>query len=162
MHYPFQKLCCVQPVDGQQPFLLAASGAVISSFNLKDGSLLSRWPPLANEDEDRIKREGTRPTKRRKIEEGNHAELSRDNLEDSVEDKTERMKSERRKLKIESSKLLNVSHIVTTSDGVNVIAVTGEDKAVGVFNVRAGGILELLNQRSAISSSSAGILADLE
>lgn len=148
---PFQKLCCIQPVDGRPPFLLAASGPFINSFNLRDGSLLSQWPRAegereteqqeapANGDEDR-------PAKRQRIDDG-PADLSQNNSDDSIEFVSERKKGERRKPKIESSKLPNVSHLLVTSDATSVIAVTAEDKTLSVFDVRNEGILDLKNRR---------------
>ncbi|KIX96574.1 uncharacterized protein Z520_07840 [Fonsecaea multimorphosa CBS 102226] len=150
--WPFQKLCCVQPADGQQPFLLAASGPVINSLSLKDGSLLNRWPPSDPEDEeyDEASTNGqeTRPPKRRKLGEGTRGELAHQESEDSIEIISERKKGERRKPKVENTTLPNVSHIITTSDGKTAICVTGEDKSVLVFDVLTGGVLNLKSQRS--------------
>ncbi|OAP54696.1 hypothetical protein AYL99_11144 [Fonsecaea erecta] len=149
---PFQKLCCVQPVDGQQPFLLAASGPVINSLCLKDGSFLSRWSPSDREDEeyDQAAANGqeARASKRRKIGEEFRGELPHQESEDSIEIISERKKGERRKPKVENTTLPNVSHIITTSDGKTAICVTGEDKSVIVFDVLTGGVLHLKSQRA--------------
>ncbi|KAJ9614490.1 tRNA (guanine-N(7)-)-methyltransferase non-catalytic subunit trm82 [Cladophialophora chaetospira] len=147
---PFQTLCCVQPVEDEQAFLLAASGPIITTFDLKHGSFLSRWPPskdeihhiATNEDEE------DRPAKRQKLDEDLPAELHREESEESIEIISERKKGERRKPKVESSTLPNVSHIIVTSDGKTVIAVTAEDKSVSVFDIQTGGVLNLRNKRS--------------
>src|ERR1700761_5905476 len=135
---PFQTLCCVQPAGNQQPFLLAASGPVISTFDLKDGSLLSQWPPskTENHEQNGLPRNGvdSRPAKRQKLDEAAPAELSRAESEESIEIISERKKGERRKPKVENSTLPNVSHIIVTSTGKTVIAATGEDKSVTVFD----------------------------
>ena len=148
---PFQTLCCVQPVGDQQPFLLAASGPIVSSFNLKDGSLLNQWPPIEKElqtlngvathdEEDR------RP-KRQKLEEDDPTELAREESEGSIIIISEREKGERRMPKVESSTLPNVSQIVVTSNGKIAIFVTGEDKSVNVFDVHSEGTLTLKSRR---------------
>ena len=148
---PFQTLCCVQPVDGQQPFLLAASGPVISSFNLKDGSLLDQWPGLkgANaQDEDAGTTNGDEgpPAKRRRMEDDGPAEPLREDTE-SIEIISERKKGERRKPKMEDSKLPNVTNVIVTSNAATVITVTAEDKSINVFSVDTTGVLNLQSQR---------------
>ncbi|KIX04194.1 uroporphyrinogen decarboxylase [Rhinocladiella mackenziei CBS 650.93] len=153
LQHPFQALCCVQPVGGQQPFLLAASGPIINTFNLKDGSLLSQWPRTDNDDSEqhatsRVDGGEARPSKRPKIEGEDQPESSHQHSDDSIEIISERKKGERRKPKVESSKLPNVSHIITTSDGATVIVLTAEDKSIGVFKVRSWGRLDLLSRRS--------------
>ena len=149
IHSPFQRLCCIQPVGDQQPFLLAASGPCISSFDLRDGSLLSQWSPSAEEDRDHggttTNGEGP-PTKRRKIEADVPEEVPREESDESVEIISERKKGERRKPKVENSTLPNVSHIVTTSNGKTVICVTGEDKTVTVLEVQSG-VLSMKTRR---------------
>ncbi|KIW76600.1 hypothetical protein Z517_09044 [Fonsecaea pedrosoi CBS 271.37] len=157
--YPFQKLCCVQPVDGQHPFLLAASGPVVNSLNLKDGTLLSEWRPFDEEDEEydeaRTNGEEARPPKRRKIGDGPRGEPSHLESEDSIEIISERKKGERRKPKVENTTLPNVSHIIATSDGKTAICVTAEDKSVIVFDVLARGVLHLKSRRSMLKRTCA-------
>ena len=151
--HPFQEVCCVQPVNDEQPFLLAAAGPVISAFNLRDGSILSQWPPTEVEDvvEDDgpsyVNGDGIRTSKRRRIEVAGQAGLSRNDSEDSVEIISERKKGDRRKPKVESSKLPNITHIIATSDAATVITVTAEDKSINVFSVGSGGVLTLQSQR---------------
>ena len=148
--HPFQKLCRVRPTNCQ-PFLLAASGPIISSFSLKDGSLLNQWPRLEDtRDPAASSSEGDRPNKRRKIEEEEQEHLSRQASEDSIDIKTERQRGERRKPKIEGEKLPAVSHIIATSDCAVVVVITVEDKSVNVLEVQPGGILVLQSQRSTV------------
>ncbi|KAI1612624.1 hypothetical protein EDD37DRAFT_625328 [Exophiala viscosa] len=152
--HPFQKICCVQPVNDEQPFLLAAAGPVISTFNLRDGSILSQLPPMEVEEATEgdgpsdANGDGSRPSKRRRIEVEGQAGLSRNESEDSVEIISERKKGERRKPKVESSKLPNITHIIATSDAARAITVTAEDKCINVFSVSSAGILTLQSQRS--------------
>ncbi|KAK7887548.1 tRNA (guanine-N(7)-)-methyltransferase non-catalytic subunit trm82 [Exophiala xenobiotica] len=150
---PFQTLCCVQPVDGQQPFLLAARGPVISSFNLKDGSLLDQWPRLkgANTqdgDAGMMNGDDGPPAKRRRMEDDGPAQALREDTEESIEIISERKKGERQKPKVENSKLPNVTHVVVTSTAATVITVTAEDKSINVFSVGNAGVLNLQSQRS--------------
>lgn len=158
-HHPVQTLCCVQPVDGQQPFLLAASGPLIRSFNLKDGSLLSQWPRVGEADAgDTSTHQNngneSRPTKRRRVEDGNEVETLRDNPDHLPERNSEDQK-------VVNSKLPNVVHILATSDGASVITLTWEDKSINVFSVRPGGSLDLESQRSALAGTHSYNLSDL-
>lgn len=143
---PFQTLCGVQPVGHQKPFLLAASGPIISSFNLKDGSLLSQWPRSKKDSGSTNGEEGPSP-KRRRLDEDRPEGLSREESEESLVFISERKKGERRKPKVESSTLPNVSHILVTSDAKTAICVTSEDKSITVFDLMSEGVLELKNQR---------------
>lgn len=142
---PFQMLCGVQPSGDQNPFLLAASGPMISSFNLKDGSLLSQWPLSKKESGSTNSEEGPSP-KRRKLDEDDAEGLSREDS-DSPVFILERKKGERRKPKVESSALPNVSHILVTSDAKTAICVTSEDKSITTFDLLSEGVLVLRTQR---------------
>ncbi|EXJ82435.1 hypothetical protein A1O3_06248 [Capronia epimyces CBS 606.96] len=151
VRHPFQKLCCVLPVDGQQPFLLAASGHIISTFNLKNGALLSQWPrrEIKTAEKNGTHADEEPPAKRRRVEgEEISADLSQQTTDESIETIPEGQKGGRQKLKLESSPLPHVSHIVASSDGTKVVTVTTTDKSINVFSVRPGGILELQSQRS--------------
>ena len=132
-HRPFQKLCCVPSTVERPSLLLAAAGAVILTYDLETRKLLNHGPPFdeaASEDEDSI--DGAEPAKRRKL---NHSTLSQETSEDSVEIVAERKKGERRKPKVEESKLPNVSHLVATSNGQNIVAISAEDKCIIVFSL---------------------------
>ncbi|KEF55069.1 uncharacterized protein A1O9_08722 [Exophiala aquamarina CBS 119918] len=149
--YPFQKLCCVHPVNNPQPFLFAASGPLISSFDLKDGSVLSRWPnqdsTAREESSEEATGDGNRLNKRRKLDTEDSTCLSRQTSEDSIEIISERKKETRIKPKVESAQQPNISHLLATSDGTTVIAVMAEDKSVNVFEVQSEGTLKLQSKR---------------
>lgn len=149
--YPFQRLCCIQPVNNQRSFLLAASGPLIVSLDLKDGSVLSQWPKQARTTHDESSQEATRngegSNKRRKLDTEGAVDLSRQTSEESIEIISERKKGERRKPKIESAKQPNVSHLLATSDGTTVIALMAEDKSINVFQVQSSGSLSLQSKR---------------
>ncbi|KIW14818.1 hypothetical protein PV08_07603 [Exophiala spinifera] len=151
---PFQTVCCVQPSNGQQPFLLSASGPVIYSLDIKTGSLLSQWPQQGEKTDQEeapattIDGDENRPPKRRRLDEGEQAEVPREDSENSIEIISKREKGESRKLKVENSKSSNVTHIITTSSGATVITVTAEDKSINVFGVGPEGVLDLQSQRS--------------
>jgi hypothetical protein len=149
---PFQTLCSVEPVGEQPPFLLAASGPILSSFDLKDGSLMNQWPTDQNGGEDYTTTttdggEESRPTKRQKLENDHPSELHREDSDDSIEIISERKKGERRRPKVESSKLATVSHILASRDGKTAIVVTGEDKTITVFDIVNGGKLSQKSRR---------------
>jgi hypothetical protein len=149
--YPFQRLCCIHPVNNQRPFLLAASGPLIISLDLKDGSVLSQWPKQDNTTHDESSQEATRngepSNKRRKLDIEDAAHLSRQTSEESIEIISERKKGERRKPKVESTKQPNVSHLLATSDGTTAIALMAEDKSLNVFQVQSAGNLSLQSKR---------------
>lgn len=144
-HHPFQKLCYVPRTAKRPSLLLAAAGATILTYDLEIRKLLNHGPPFdeaASEDKDSI--DGPSPAKRRKLD---HSKLSQENSEDSVEIVAERKKGERRKPKVEESKLPNVSHLIATSNGRNVIAITTEDKCITVFTLDSVGRLIVESQR---------------
>jgi hypothetical protein len=136
--HPFQKLCYTSGTSETPPLLLAAAGPSVVSFDPIKGSILTQGPSFEEEksenDEEELRAgEGPSPSKRRKLEHPNSSSLSREQSEESVEIVAERRKGERRKPKVEGSKLPNVSHLIATSNGRNVIAVTAEDKSISVF-----------------------------
>jgi tRNA (guanine-N(7)-)-methyltransferase subunit TRM82 len=145
---PFQQLCCVQPTESSTPFLLAAAGSLISSFDLRDGSLIACWPrekehlPLTGID---AAGEDGPPSKKRKLD--LEPNLSREASEESLEIISERRKGERRRPKVESTVQANVSHLITTSGGKHVVCVTAEDKSIKVFDVENRQILKLRSER---------------
>ena len=144
-YHPFQKLCCVtRTVEGS--LLLAAAGPNILTYDLKTRKLLSHAPPFydAASEEDQDLNHGPGPAKRRKLD---HPNLSQEASEESVEIVAERRKGERRRPKLEESKLPNVSHLVAISDGRTVIAVTTEDKCISVFSLSNAGRLTVKSQR---------------
>jgi len=157
--YPFQKLCRVQPVNNQQPFLVAASGPLIISFDLKDGSVLGRWPnqdsTAKDESPDGATENGNRANKRRKLDTDDSNHLSRQTSEDSIEIISERKKGERRKPKVETAQQPNISHLLATSDGTTLIAMMAEDKSVNVFEVQSECTLNIQSKRYILHAYSA-------
>lgn len=149
--YPFQKLCWVHPVDDQPPFLVAASGPLLVSFDSKDGSVLSQWAEQGSASQDEklqgLTENGERLNKRRKLDTDDAAGLSRQTSQDSIEIISERKKGERRKPKVETPKDPNFSHLLATSNGTTVIAVMTEDKSINVFQVLSAGKLSLQSKR---------------
>ena len=147
--HPFQKLCHVPKTSGRSSLLLAAAGPTIFVFTAVNGSLLNHVPPVVETDPEKELDEDEfaavpNAAKRRKLD---HPALSRDESEDSVEIVAERRKGERRKPKVENSKLPNVSHLVATSDGRHIIAVTTEDKSINIYSLMDSGQLTLISQR---------------
>ncbi len=144
-HHPAQKLCWVSRTS----LLLAASGSRILTYNLETGKLLSHGPPF---DENTSKENhqtagsayGPSPTKRRKFD---HPNSSRETSDGSVEIVAERKKGERRKPKVKASNLPNVSHLIASSNGRNVIAVTTEDKCITVYSLILSGRLLIESRR---------------
>ena len=150
--HPFQKICYVS--NGHGIFLLGASGATIYSTDLKNGVISSRWPASDNSDileadseANGDANEDERPTKRQRVEtEGQDGSRESSISVDMVTEKPERVKGQRRKPKQETPPP-NVSHLIATKDGDNVIAVTAEDKCVRVFSILRDGRLRVLTQR---------------
>lgn len=149
--HPFQKLCCVPETSERSAVVLAAAGSSILTFDLT-GNLVSHGPPFeepasldGGEAEDSTN--GLSPFKRRKIEHPKTLSISREASEDSIEIVAERQKGERRKPKVEESKLPSVSHLISTSDGRAIISVTTEDKSINTFELSNAGKLIIKSQR---------------
>jgi len=154
--HPHQKLCCIEQGNQRHPLLFAASGSRICSFDLQSGAFSDQWPHEGDTDSDSEPDPGSengrpaeRPNKRRKVDAPATDELSLSphESEESIEIVAERKKGERRKPKIVDSKLPNISHLVATSDGESLIAVTTEDKSITVFRVKPGGRLSMRSKR---------------
>ena len=148
-HHPFQKLCLVPKTMERPSLLLAAAGPSILTYDLEIRKVLSHGPPfgeaISKDDwQAHASANGPSPAKRRKLD---HATLSQEASEESVEIVAERRKGERRKPKIEESRLPNVSHLIATSNGRSVIAITAEDKCITVFSLSSVGKLLIESQR---------------
>ena len=81
------------------------------------------------------------------MEDDGPAEPAREDIEESIEIISDRKRGERRKAKVEDSKLPNVTHVIVTSNAATVITVTAEDKSINVFSVGTTGVLNLQGQR---------------
>ena len=150
--HPFQKLCYIPSIATRPCVLLAAVGPKILTFDIRKGALLGQGPPFDAESSDAESEpgdfgNGSSTSKRRKLEHPGVSSLSREPSDESVEIVAERRKGERKKPKVEEPKLPNVSHIVATSDGQTVIAVTTEDKSINTFSLRSSGRLVLKSRR---------------
>lgn len=153
LHLPAHKLCYIKRDNNY--ILFAATGSYIQSLSISTGAVLSLWPrdDVDGSSDDEKNGDDERPTKRLKRDESippslgrEGSELSEGSIEIVAEGK-QRQKGERRKPKIPDTTLPNVSHLVATSDGRSVIAVTAEDKSVRVFRVSKKGRLRQLSSR---------------
>ena len=152
MPHPFQCLLYC-PRSSKRPVLVAAAGQYIHTFDIGNGAHLFTWPTLEgaqspakktallkSQDKGEIgtkidKDDSDHAAKRQKLSPvGDDSESS--SAEIVVEDRTSKV-----------PKALNppILKLIATRNGQSVIAVTGEDKCVHVFELTAGGIL---NQRS--------------
>ena len=148
-HHPFQKLCLVPRTVEKLSLLLAAAGPSILTYDSETRKVLSHGPPFGeaipkDDWQAQESANGPSPAKRRKLD---HPTLSQEASEESVEIVAERRKGERRKPKIEESKPPNVSHLIATSNGRSVIAITTEDKCITVFSLSRAGNLIVESQR---------------
>lgn len=154
VHHPFQKIAHSGiAVDGIN-LLIAAAGPHIFVFNFSNGAVLFRWPyndsasgaggPLSSDEVARPSN-GEPPEKKRRISKSRGNGTSPESSS-SVEIETERVKGQRRKPKPKPG-LPNVSHLLTTSDGKHVVAITAEDKCIRVFEIGGRGVLTALSER---------------
>lgn len=158
--HPFQKLCYVPQPDGIG-LLLAANGPNILSVDLRKGLVASKWPDdtrrLPDVQDHEVSqagglggtsREDDPPSKRRKLSPFRQYEQASSESSVSIEFVSQRLKGQRRKKKIDPEFALpNVSHLISTADGLHVIAVTAEDKCIRVFELDAVGSLKPLSER---------------
>ncbi|KAI1455714.1 hypothetical protein F4805DRAFT_435295 [Annulohypoxylon moriforme] len=171
MNLPYQ---CLSQL-GQSSILCAAKGTSIHTFDLNSGSsILSSWThPLANKSEKGESHEnekgiiqegqdpeedesGQRPSKKRKLSsdekpdvEGENGKADAGTVEpaasgDGKKKKKQKQKSESR---VQQSELPFVILLTATEDGSHVVAVTGQDKTIWVFEHDGKGTLKELSQR---------------
>jgi tRNA (guanine-N(7)-)-methyltransferase subunit TRM82 len=165
--HPFQKLCYISRSDGRD-LLLAATGPYILSLDLRNGGVVSKWPDENPQAVPQQTNKGSRngkpvgrstdddpPTKRRKLSPAEEEEQNSRESSVSIEFVSERVKGQRRqKKKLLRSALPNVTHVMSTTSGGHVIAVTAEDKCIRVFDLDSGGGLKLLSERQGSQLSS--------
>lgn len=160
MLHPYQcLLCCKLPDEPQTAIIVAASGPFIHMFSACDGNLMSTWPQQNSTENSNQKPEigkdgsvadsttavnvtvAERPPKRRKVS------ASRDDSSSStdiiVEEGNNNVESSLMK-QPSSSPIVNLA---CTSSGKNVVAVTGEDKCIRVFELTASGTMNQLSER---------------
>jgi hypothetical protein len=146
--HPFQKLRIVPGTTGRPSVILAAAGPSLRTYDLSNKRLLCQGPPFREVSDacnDSIN--GPSPSKRRKLDHSSAAGISREASEESVEIVAERKKGQRKRPKVEESRLPNVSHILSTANGATIIAVTTEDKCITVFTITKAGELLVESRR---------------
>ena len=156
MLQPFQcLLVCSRLVGKPISVIVAASRSSIFSFSASDGSFLSSWPQgfksdttsttfITNPDAKTESQEKNleRPGKRRKLSaSGDISDSS------SAEIVVENGRGKGRKPRDKGKSIPAVIKIIGTSDGKNIVAVTGGDKCIRVFQLLENGSLEQLSQR---------------
>lgn len=149
MLQPYQCLLyCARSESEQSDVLLAASGAFMLSFSIRDGSFLSSWPlPLQGSLEtsadsgDHVS-DSERQAKRQKVS------LSQDtSVSDSADIVVENSIDVDPLTNSNTLPLPNVAKLVCTSDSKYVAAVTAEDKTVRVLELLHDGSLSQISAR---------------
>ena len=160
MSHPYQCLTyCSRPGKTLDEILIAASGAYIHTFDVKLGGYLSTWPPnrevgksiqtrLDREDESRQilvpeadDDSSTRPLKRRKLS------SAREDSGSSAEIVIEHESQSAESLSTARSSIAPIVTLASDNTGQYVIAVTGEDKAIRVFELSTDGVLSPFSKR---------------
>ena len=147
---PFQcVLFCSRLKQGLPSVILAASGSSIYSIGPLDGVLLSTWPRRKSVDEvakvdlgEKPEAASERPEKRRKLSAGASSESS---SADIVVEKG--AKKKRYRGRSMGASIPAVIKLVGTLSGNHVVAVTGEDKCIRVFDVLDDGSIEQTSER---------------
>ena len=156
---PFQCLLYCPSISARRSsVLLAASGPFIYSFAIPDGLLLSIWPThdlegipvaidesLARADEPGVT-DSERSAKRRRV--SLSREVSSSTSAEIVVENSPVIKSSG-ELQVSNSE---VNQMMCTSSGEHVVAFTGEDKTIRVFELRMDGSLMQTSERHALSS----------
>ena len=151
---PFQCLLYCPSASARRPsVLLAASGPFIYSFGVQDGLLLSVWPthdldgmPVALDESRACAGElgvtdAERAAKRRRV--SLSREVSSSTSAEIVVENSQLTKSSR-ELQVSNSE---VNKMICTSSGEYVVAVTGEDKSIRVFELQMDGSLMQSTER---------------
>lgn len=161
MLHPYQCLFhCYQPSQNENGILLAASGSFIHTFSAQCGRYLSTWPSLKI------------AAQTQSVEQNDGYELKVPHLTSSPQDdskrpiKRPRLSPAREESGSSSAEIVvaedsgdgdsqssqqfsnpPIIKLAGTSAGQHVIAVTGEDKCIRVFELAANGILTQLSER---------------
>lgn len=167
MYHPFQCLAyCSRPDAYAKDIVVAASGACIHTFNARDGNHISTWPPFQkdrtsshvefNQENDSNQLPSSsanvdsseRLRKRRRLsstreESGSSAEILVESHDQEVESSKKRQTSNAPVIKV-----------TCDSTGLYVVAVTGEDKNIRVFELLTDGVLSQFTERSIIQGQS--------
>ena len=161
MSHPYQCLLyCQQASQSETGILVGACGSSIRTFNAQNGQYLSSWPPFQS------------IAHARSVESSNTKESEEPLLKDPLEDEPERPTKRQRlspareesasssteivvagdsdNREVSTSQQPSIPPIIKlagTSTGEHVIAVTGEDKCIRVFDLAADGTLTQLSER---------------
>ncbi|KAI9794489.1 MAG: tRNA (guanine-N(7)-)-methyltransferase non-catalytic subunit trm82 [Candelina submexicana] len=164
MKHPFQCLliCPSQDCSGSG-CLLAAAGSYIHTFSLDNQVLLSTWPQKEDQPNDisdglnENQGEGsTKPSPAFNPDQelvGKKRKLS--HPIDPPEDYTVKEKSSKGFRKPTTPGKPDVIKLISTNSGRHVVAVSGQDKCIRVFELQSSGVLRLLSERCMIKRPSA-------
>lgn len=164
MPHPYQCLLyCSRPGQTEAGILVAASGPYIYTFNVHNGTYLSTWPSVQelrkfskddtiaelgsglSRDTETQQEDSQRPRKRRKLS------PSRDDSGSSAEIVVNVGDAEDQNARLKQAIGPPVIKLAGTSDGQHVVAVTGEDKCIRVFELPEDGCLIQLSERYVFS-----------
>ena len=160
MPHPYQCLLyCSRPGQAEAGILVASSGPYIHTFNVHNGTYLSSWPSgqgLAKSKKDdataelgsgltgkteTYQEDSQRPRKRRK------SSPPRDDSGSSTEIVVSGGDADDLSPRLKPAISPPVIKLAGTSDGQHVVAVTGEDKCIRVFELPEDGCLIQLSER---------------
>lgn len=157
MLQPFQCLLYCPSASARKPsVLLAASGPLLYSFGIQDGLLLSIWPthdlegtPVALDESLACAgrpefTDAERSAKRRRVS------LSREVSSSTSAEivlETPNATKPSKELQVSNSE---INKLIRTSSGEYVVAVTGEDKTIRVFELQRDGSLMQISERHAL------------
>ena len=160
MSHPYQCLCyCQQDSQLETGILVGASGCYIHTFSAHNGRYLSTWPSLENiahvrstgsrsENDSEVpclqnsfQNDFERPTKRQKTS------LARDESGSSAEIVVAVDSDNGESLGPQQPLKPPITKLAGTSNGQIVVAVTGDDKCIRVFDLAADGTLTQRSER---------------
>ena len=159
MLHTYQCWCYCWQASHSTGILVGANGSSIHTFSSQNGRYLSTWPSLYDstqnqaKDQDLVNNSITRPlddfppddperpSKRQKVS------LARDESSNSATEIVVVRDSDNDESIPEKLSNPLVIKLARTSDGQQVVAVTGEDKCIRVFDLAADGTLTQLSER---------------
>ena len=161
MSHPYQRLYyCQRASEFETGILVGASGCCIHTFSAKDWRYLSTWPSLEKDAQTQSLRqksdnesgafypksspqnESNRPLKRPKLSLARN-ESGSSSAEIVVAGNSDNCESLRPQQLFKPP----VIKLAGTSNGQQIVAVTGEDKCIRVFDLAADGTLTQLSER---------------
>ena len=151
MRHPFQCLALAATPDAG--ILVVAAGSSISTFKLNDGALLATWFPsaIATNQNNGVERKATQPISERLQDDTGPPDKRRKLSErGETSDRPAGLKAvdipKSLAGTVRTSKLA-VTNLAITSDTKHVIAVTGSDKCIRVFDMTEDGTLLQRSER---------------